>query len=129
MSRRLADIETSNSKRQTIPQLANGHRDKMSQLKLDSAASVANEEKITDFRRLISRNLAARLGEQGERISAALDRAIDDYTSRYKNTFDPVERNEIKLTMELKLQKDKEVWASISGEILGFVPSPAVEWL
>ena len=38
MSRRLADIETSNSKRQTIPQLANGHRDKLSQLKLDSSA-------------------------------------------------------------------------------------------
>ena len=129
MSRRLADIETSNSKRQTIPQLANGHRDKLSQLKLDSAASVQNEEKIVDFRRMITRNLAARLGEQGERISAALDRAIDDYTSKYKSTFDPVERSEIKLKMELKLQKDKDVWSTLSGEILGFVPTPAVEWL
>ena len=129
MSRRLADIETSNSKRQTIPQLANGHRDKLSQLKLDSAASVSNEEKIVDFRRLIARNLAARLGEQGERISAALDQAIDDYTKRYKNTFDQTERSEIQLTMKLKSQKDKDVWASLSGEILGFVPTPAVEWL
>ena len=129
MSRRLADIETSNSKRQTIPQLANGHRDKLSQLKLDSSACVSNEEKIVDFRRLIARNLAARLGEQGERISSALDQAIDDYTKRYKSTFDPTERSEIKLTMQLKLQKDKDVWASLSGEILGFVPTPAVEWL
>ena len=101
----------------------------MSQLKLDSAASVSNEEKIVDFRRLIARNLAARLGEQGERISAALDQAIDDYTKRYKNTFDQTERSEIQLTMKLKSQKDKDVWASLSGEILGFVPTPAVEWL
>ena len=84
LSKRIADLEVSQTKRQNIPGLPAGHRDKLVQLKLEPTSCVGDEEKLVDFRRLIGRNMRARLGEQGDRIHKVLDKAVQDYEEKYK---------------------------------------------